>query len=54
MWRETLRRAYHGKKHRPIPPTSNIDGVRTVGEIISENPLINQLIEIEDNDRRTE
>jgi hypothetical protein len=54
MWRETLRRAYPGKKHRPIPPTSNIDGVRTVGEIISENPLINQLIEIEDNDRRTE
>ena len=52
-WRETLRHAYPGKKHRPIPPTSNIDGIRTVGEIISENPLINQLIEI-DNDRRTE
>lgn len=52
-WRETLRRAYPGKKHRPIPPTSNIGGVKTVGEIISENPLINQLIEI-DNDRRTE
>ena len=50
-WRDILRRAYSGKKHKM--PTSNIKGVKTVGEIIQDNPLLKQLID-NDNDREPE
>ena len=43
-WREALRRAYPGKKHRPTPPTTDIDGVQSVGEILQQHPLLKQLI----------
>ena len=44
-WRDILRKAYPGKKHRPTPLTTNIEGVETVGEILKDHPLLNQLIE---------
>jgi hypothetical protein len=43
-WRETLRRAYPGKRHRPTPPTTDIEGVQSVGEILQKHPLLKQLI----------
>ena len=43
-WREKLRRAYPGKKHRPTPPTTDIEGVQSVGEILQQHPLLKQLI----------
>ena len=52
--RDILRRAYPGKKHRMTELKSNIDGVNTIGEILQDHPLLNQLIDDqnkEDNDR---
>lgn len=43
-WRETMRRAYPGKRHRPTPPTTDIEGVQSVGEILQKHPLLKQLI----------
>ena len=50
-WREIMRRAYPGKKHMMTPPTTDIEGVKSVGEILKDHPLLKRLI---DNDRRTE
>ena len=41
-WREILRQRYNFKHQ---PPTSNIEGVKSVGEILSEHPLLKPLIE---------
>ena len=41
-WRDILRHAYPGKKHRM--PTTDIEGVSTIGEILQDHPLLNQLI----------
>jgi len=48
-WREIMRKAYPGKKHRPTPPTTNIEGVKSVGEILQEHPLLKKLIKDETN-----
>jgi 3-deoxy-D-manno-octulosonic-acid transferase len=45
--REVLRQRYNfnKSKNRPTPPTTTIEGVKSVGEILSEHPLIKKLIE---------
>ena len=45
-WRSILRRAYPGRWRADIPK-SNVEGVRTIGEILTDNPIINQLIDNE-------
>ena len=41
LWRETLRRRYNFRE--PVP-TSRVEGVKTVGEILTEYPILNKLI----------
>lgn len=41
-WREILRQRYNFKHQ---PPTSDIEGVKSVGEILSEHPLLKPLLE---------
>lgn len=51
--REILRQRYNFNKsrNRPTPPTTTIEGVKSVGEILKDNPLIQKLInnEVRDN-----
>lgn len=51
--REVLRQRYNFNKsrNRPTPPTTNIEGVKSVGEILKDHPLIQKLInnEVRDN-----
>jgi hypothetical protein len=44
-WREVFRRRYNFNKSRPQPMTTAIEGVKSVGEILNENPLIKKLLE---------
>ena len=45
QWREILRQRYNFNKSRPKPPTCNVEGVQSVGEILQEHPLIKKLLE---------
>ena len=51
--REILRQRYNFNKsrNRPTPPTTTIEGVKSVGEILKDHPLIQKLInnEVRDN-----
>ena len=44
--REILRQRYNFNKsrNRPTPPTTNIEGVKSVGEILQDHPLLKNLI----------
>lgn len=44
QWREILRKAYNKGTQ---PPTTTIEGVKSVGEILKEHPLIKNLIDNE-------
>jgi hypothetical protein len=45
-WRQKLRQRYNFRKIQP--PTTAIEGVKSVGEILSEHPLLKQLIDNEE------
>jgi hypothetical protein len=45
-WRQRLRQRYNFRKIQP--PTTAIEGVKSVGEILSEHPLLKQLIDNEE------
>jgi hypothetical protein len=44
-WREVFRRRFNFNKTKNLLPTTNIEGVKSVGEILQENPLIKKLLE---------
>lgn len=44
-WREVFRRRYNFNKTKNLMPTTSIEGVKSVGEILQENPLIKKLLE---------
>jgi hypothetical protein len=54
--REILRQRYNFNKsrNRPTPPTTTIEGVKSVGEILKDHPLIQKLINNEVRDSTTD
>ena len=54
--REILRQRYNFNKsrNRPTPPTTDIEGVKSVGEILKDHPLIQKLINNEIRDSATD
>ena len=54
--REILRQRYNFNKsrNRPTPPTTNIEGMKSVGEILKDHPLIQKLINNEVRDSATD
>ena len=54
--REILRQRYNFNKsrNRPTPPTTDIEGVKSVGEILKDHPLIQKLINNEVRDSATD
>lgn len=48
-WRDIMRRAYSGKNNKPLPKLTNIEGVKSVGEILREHPLLKKLIDNGEN-----
>jgi hypothetical protein len=46
-WRQRLHAMFNFRKHHPMTAT-DIDGVRTIGEILTEHPYLNQLIDEDD------
>ena len=47
QWRQRLHAMFNFRKHHPMP-TTDIDGVHTIGEILTEHPYLNQLIDEDD------
>ena len=43
-WRQRLHAVFNFRKHHPMP-TTDIEGVHTIGEILTDHPYINQLID---------
>jgi hypothetical protein len=46
-WRQRLHAVFNFRKHHPMP-TTDIEGVHTIGEILTEHPYLNQLIDEDD------
>ena len=46
-WRQRLHAIFNFRKHHPMP-TTDIEGVHTIGEILTEHPYLNQLIDEDD------